>query len=139
KEVREHLTRLLCARDAEVLTHIFRWLFLLFAEARGLVPIDNPIYRHGYAMSTIAGHAREQPPPYGLWESLLASAGLAHDGSRHPLLRMKALNGALFDPGTTPRARQRSLPDTAVAPMLRALTTVRAGALERPIAFGDLG
>src|SRR5690606_5234590 len=28
---------------------------------------------------------------------------------------------------------------TAVAPMLRALTTVRAGALERPIAFGDLG
>ncbi len=132
------LARLLGAADDEVLTHIFRWLFLLFAEARGLVPVDNPIYRDAYAVTTIARHARDPRPPFGLWDGLLASAGLAHDGSRHPLLRMTALNGRLFDPDATPRARRRRVPDGSVAPMLTALTTVRTGTREHPIAFGDL-
>src|SRR5690606_16928160 len=63
---------------------------------------------------------------------------LAHGGSRHPLLRMTALNGRLFDPDATPRARRRRVPDGSVALMLTALTTVRTGTREHPIAFGDL-
>lgn len=138
-EVRQRLARQLGAEDDEVLTHVFRWLFLLFAEARGLTPMSNAIYRDGYALSTLARQARSGVRLFGLWDSLQASARLAHAGSRHPLLPVTALNGALFDPATTPTAARRHLPDAVVAPILAALTTDSRGRDRVPVAFGDLG
>jgi hypothetical protein len=138
-DVRTRLAHHLAAGDDEVLTHVFRWLFLLFAEARHLLPMHNPVYRQAYAISTMAGHAQRGQPPFGLWDGLRASAQLAHAGSRHPLLQVTALNGALFEPERTPRSSHRRLPDGVVAPMLEALTTVTHRDRRLPVSFADLG
>jgi hypothetical protein len=138
-DVRRRLTQHLEAGDEEVLTHVFRWLFLLFAEARNLLPMHNPVYRQAYAVTTMAWHARRGHAPFSLWDGLRASALLAHTGSRHPLLRVTALNGALFEPGVTPRARHHRLADGVVAPMLEALTTVTRRDRRIPVSFADLG
>lgn len=137
--VRPRLATLLRAPDAEVLTHVFRWLFLLFAEARSLVPVDNPIYRRAYAIATLAADARGGRAPLGLWEGLQATARLAHTGCRHPLLRVTALNGTLFDPGYTPRASRLAPADAAIAPLLDALTSRQTRTGRSGIVFGDLG
>lgn len=138
-DVRQRLAQHLRAGDEEVLTHVFRWLFLLFAEARDLLPMHNPVYRQAYAVSTMAQHARRGRAPFSLWEGLRASALLAHTGSRHPLLEVTALNGALFEPEITPRSSRRRLSDGVVAPMLEALTTVTGREHRRPVSFADLG
>jgi hypothetical protein len=135
---RECLARQLQTSDEESLTLIFRWLFLLFAEARGLAPVHNPIYRQAYALSTLARYARTGQPPFGLWESLMAAGRLAHTGSEHPALTMTALNGSLFDPASTPQAARRRLPDAVAASLLRSLTTVERQRQEQTVAFGDL-
>lgn len=138
-DVRQRLARHLRASDEEVLTHVFRWLFLLFAEARDLLPMHNPVYRQAYAVSTMARHARGGRAPFSLWDGLRASALLAHTGSRHPLLQVTALNGALFEPAITPRSRRLRLSDGVVAPMLEALTTMPRRDHRRPVSFADLG
>ncbi len=137
--VRSELTHQLRATDEEVLTHVFRWLFLLFAEARGLLPMHNPVYRQAYAISSLAQYARLGTPPFNLWDGLRASARLAHAGSLHPLLTVTALNGALFEPSATPRAARQHLPDAKVGPMLDALTTVTRGGRRTRVSFADLG
>jgi hypothetical protein len=126
------------APDHEVLTLVFRWIFLLLAEARGLAPVHNPVYRHAYAVSTIARHALRRQPPFGLWDSLTSTGLLAHAGSTHPALRLTALNGALFDPEATPHAARASVPDAVTAAVLTALTSVEREGHRRPIAFADL-
>ena len=138
-DVRTQLTHRLRADEHEVLTHVFRWLFLLFAEGRGLLPMDNPVYRQAYALSTLAAHAREGWVPFNLWDALQASAALAHTGSSHPMMAVSALNGSLFEPAATPRGPRRHLPDTAVAPMLQSLTTMARHGRRMAVSFADLG
>ena len=40
--------------SADALTAVYRMLFLLFAEARGLVPMWHPVYRDGYTIDALA-------------------------------------------------------------------------------------
>lgn len=126
------------APDHEILTLVFRWIFLLLAEARGLAPVHNPVYRHAYAVSTIARHAGRRLPPFGLWDSLTSTSLLAHEGSTHPALPVTALNGALFDPEATPHAARARVSDAATASVLTALTSLERDGQRRPIAFEDL-
>jgi len=62
------------------LTVLYRILFLLFAEARGLVPLWHPIYRDRYSLDAIVGALLQGQSPRGLWRALQAIAHLAHSG-----------------------------------------------------------
>lgn len=139
------------------LTLVYRVLFLLFAEARGLVPIWHPVYRDNYTIGSLATAIARNPRARGLWDALQAISRLAHAGCEAGTLRVTAFNGRLFAPGRTPLAETRRVSDDGMARALRALTTrpfnetqgarrpvqgrptIAANMVREAIAYADLG
>lgn len=125
----------------QALTIVYRILFLLFAEARGLVPLWHPVYRKSYSVEALRAEAeREQGSP-GLWDALRAVCRLAHAGCRAGDLRVTPFNGRLFAPSRTPLVERRALDDEAARRAVLALSTRPAAdrAGREPIAYRDLG
>jgi len=121
------------------LTAIYRVLFLLFAEARGLVPIWHPIYRDSYTIEALRAAIERSAKPRGLWESLQAIARLARDGCTAGDLRVTPFNGRLFAAVPAIDA-SRPLRDEPVQRALLALSTTSAGSAGRQrIDYRDLG
>jgi hypothetical protein len=123
----------------ESLVVIYRILFLLFAEARGLVPKWHPIYRGSYTIESLRTPVEMLPRPRGLWASLQAIARLAHRGCHAGTLRVPPFNGRLFSPAHAPLAESAALDDGAVRQALLALTTQPGRNGRRRIAYADLG
>ena len=124
------------------LTLVYRILFMLFAEARHLVPSWHPTYRDAYTIESLrrALDGADAPVP-GLWEALEAIARLADRGCSMPDLRVTPFDGRLFGarPGS-PAPRLDRLDDRHAGIALTSLTTspARDGGV-RPIAYADLG
>ena len=123
------------------LTVVYRILFLLFAEARGLVPRWHPIYRDNYTIEALRDRIDDPQRSRGLWEALQAIWRLVHGGCHAGDLVVTPFNGRLFAPARTPLVEQRVVNDEATRRALVALTTrPTAGRVGRErIAYGDLG
>src|SRR5262249_32274947 len=125
----------------QALTVVYRILFLLFAEARALVPLWHPIYRESYSVDSVREDAERAPRAAGLWDALRAVARLAHAGGRAGDLRVTPVPRRLFAPARAPLADRRDLDDEAARRAVVALSTRPAparGGRER-IAYRDLG
>jgi hypothetical protein len=118
---------------------VYRVLFLLFAEARSLVPRWHPVYRDSYTIESLRESTERLPHPPGLWESLQAIARLAHHGCRAGTLTVPPFNGRLFSPAHAPLADSLALDDGAVREAMVALTTRPSRNGRERIAYGDLG
>ena len=123
----------------ESLTVVYRILFLLFAEARGLVPGWHPTYRDGYTIETLRRQIERPSGVTGVWETLQAMARLAHQGCRAGTLRVPPFNGRLFSPADAPLADSLPLDDLVVSRALTALTTRRTRESVETISYADLG
>ena len=125
----------------QALTIVYRILFLLFAEARGLVPLWHPVYRDSYSIAALGSVAEQPGGAFGLWAALRAIARLAHAGCQAGDLRVTPFNGRLFAPAGTPLAERGDLDDEAARRALLALTTHPAtdGGARQRIAYRDLG
>ncbi|MCX6538184.1 MAG: N-6 DNA methylase [Acidobacteria bacterium] len=129
-------------RDAvleQALTIIYRMLFLLFAESRGLVPVWHPVYRASYTIEALRTQAERPGGRRGLWEAFQALSRLAHSGCHAGTLRVTPFNGRLFAPARTPLAERRRLDDDLVGNALVALTTNPGANGRERISFRDLG
>ena len=80
------------------LTVLYRVLFLLFAEARGLVPMWHPVYRDRYSIEAIVTTLLAGRPCRGIWQAVLAISRLAHAGCSAGELKVTPFNGRLFAP-----------------------------------------
>jgi hypothetical protein len=124
----------------QALTLVYQLIFLLFAEARLLVPLWHPVYRESYSVEALCDTA-ERGPSVGLWDGLRALGRLAHAGCRAGNLHVTPFNGRLFAPMRTPFADRAGLDDEAARHALLSLST-RAAAdgegMER-ISYRDLG
>jgi N-6 DNA Methylase/Eco57I restriction-modification methylase len=137
----------------QALTIVYRMLFLLFAEARSLVPLWHPVYRDSYSLEALRELADDPafahragvelpPSPAGcsfgfggtrrrgrpqaavaFWDALRAIAHLAHAGCRAGDLRVTPFNGRLFAPARTPLAERRDLDDESARQAVRALSS----------------
>jgi hypothetical protein len=125
----------------QALTIVYRILFLLFAEARNLVPLWHPVYRESYSLDRLRSAVERSGTALGLWDALRAVSRLAHAGCRAGDLRVTAFNGRLFAPARTPLAERRNLDDEAARRALLALATRPAAdrAGRERIAYRDLG
>jgi hypothetical protein len=125
----------------QALTIVYRLLFLLFAEARSLVPLWHPIYRASYSVEALRAAAERPRGAAGLWDAIRAMDRLAHAGCRAGDLHVTPFNGRLFAPSRTPLADRRDLDDDAARRAVLALSTRpapdRAG--RERIAYRDLG
>jgi hypothetical protein len=127
-------------RGDEALTAVYRILFLLFAEARHLVPTWHPAYRDGYTLAALRSRIEANADPRGTWAALRAIARLAHAGCEIADLRVAPFNGRLFAPTHAPLLDHLSLDDQRVSAALAALTFVPSGTQSRRrVAYEDLG
>jgi hypothetical protein len=116
--IREHaprLERLLVAKSASprdvyiaATRMVMRMVVALFAEARDLLPRDNPLYHGSYGLQGLrelleragGGSARERlRNRYGAWPRVLALFRLVHEGSHHEALPLPRYGGDLFASG----------------------------------------
>jgi hypothetical protein len=126
------------AAMADALTVVYRILFLLFAEARGLVPHWHPTYRRGYTIESLRLLV-ERGDRRGTWEALQAISRLAHRGCRAGALRVTPFNGRLFAPAAAPVADAINMDDAPAGDALLALTTRPSERGRVRISYADLG
>jgi hypothetical protein len=118
---------------------VFQWLFLLFAEARMLVPTWHPAHRRSYAVHTLASDGTHpNAGSVGVHESLVAIARLGREGAAIGGLQVQALGGPLFA-GTLLARRGSRLADDELQTMLRQLTHGLGDRGGTPIDFAQLG
>jgi hypothetical protein len=65
----------------EALVAVYRMLFLLFAEARMLLPSWHPVYRRAYSLEALRRRLERGTPLPGIWEAVQAIGRLAHGGA----------------------------------------------------------
>jgi hypothetical protein len=121
------------------LTIVYRILFLLFAEARAVVPTWHRVYREAYTIDALCRRSTARPHATGLWDALQAISRLAHAGCRAGDLCVTPFNGRLFSPHHTPLAEHARVPDPVVREAVLALATGPSSAGRRRIAYADLG
>jgi Eco57I restriction-modification methylase len=133
----------------EALTLIYRMLFLLFAESRGLLPHRHPLYGPAYGLGALCRESAAPGSITGLWDGLAAITRLSRSGCDTGDLIVRPFNGKLFARAsapsleartaarvTTPASRRR---DAAMAAALAALGTRRGRAGREDISYADLG
>jgi hypothetical protein len=122
----------------QALTVVFRILFLLFAEARSLVPTWHQLYRNGYTIEMLTRKAL-QARSTGLWAAFQAISRLAHAGCVAGDLSVTAFNGRLFSPRHAPLADRQRVSDEIMRDLLLALATTATHGGRRLISYHDLG
>jgi hypothetical protein len=105
------------------ITVLYRILFLLFAEARGLVPVWHPLYRDRYSLDAIVAATLAGRPCRGLWQAVQAMARLAQQGCTAGSLRVNAFNGRLFSPSGAGVFDRMPIPDAVMAKAIMAVST----------------
>ena len=123
----------------ESLIVVYRLLFLLFAEARNLVPTWHPLYRHSYTIDAIVRPLQSERCAIGVWEAFQALSRLAHRGCRAGQMRVPPFNGRLFSPACAPLAARVSLSDSVVRQAVLSLTSRASAEGRRSISYADLG
>ena len=120
------------------LTILYRILFLLFAEARGLVPLWHPVYRERYTIAAIVSALLAGRACRGIWPALHAISRLAHAGCKVGDLTVTAFNGRLFAPARTTAFEHARVDDQVMTATIIAVATVPHGRGRARIAYGDL-
>ncbi|MBL8375658.1 hypothetical protein [Accumulibacter sp.] len=125
---------------------VMRCIITLFAEARNLLPVDNPIYQGAYSLEGLrqsldrraSGRGNERlAQGRSAWPRLMALFGLVYHGSSHEALPVPQYSGGLFEPGD-PQSEDgisralallespgNAITDRQVQHMLRLLTRTR--------------
>ncbi len=112
----------------QCLTVIYRILFLLFAEARGLVPMWHPVYRDRYTIEGIVATLMAGRPCPGAWRAVQAISRMAHTGCTAGALAVTAFNGRLFSPEQTAGLDTHRVDDQTMQAVLLGLSTTRSEA-----------
>ena len=129
----------------EVLRVVYRMLFLLFAEQRGMIPAPGAryedLYRKEYSLTALRERAETDIPRddghTDLWEGLQVTFAMVRDGADD--LGVFGYNGELFSDRASGYLKGRSCSNTELLEAVRALTLVeREGVLQR-ISYLDLG
>lgn len=89
-----------------LLTVLLRLVFCLYAEDKGLLPLENRIYEPYYSARALFDQLREDDVAhpdtmnrrFGAWSRLLALFRAIHGGAAHGELVIPARHGDVFDP-----------------------------------------
>ena len=119
---------------------LYRILFILYAESRGLLPVENPNYAAGYSLAALAETVHETldrgdliiPTISDYWARLRGLFTLINDGWDDLIPQY---NGGLFNPTYHPFLENNELGNDALAQVIELLTRTERG--ER-ITYRDL-
>lgn len=132
----------------DILHTIYRVLFLLFAEQRGMFPGRGSLYMEVYSLTALrllAERPLGEDPHTDLWEQLKATFRMVEHGA--PELGIYGYNGALFSSTKTPILTPLDMGDEGAVLILRNdsllkairfLTTVERDKVLQRISYADL-
>jgi hypothetical protein len=125
----------------ELLLLIYRLLFLLYAEQRGMMPGRDSLYADEYSITKLRERAerrqRQDDPNTDVWHGLQATFKLAEVGDED--LGVPAYNGMLFDSARLEHVSDAECTNEALLSAISDLTLIeREGVLQR-ISYADLG
>jgi hypothetical protein len=126
----------------ELLTVLYRVLFLLFAEQRDMLHSANSLYDETYSLTRLRQQAEErryEGRRHDLWEGLKATFAAFHDPTLAQALGVYPYNGELFDFARTPHLNAARIPNRNVAAAVRSLTTVEVGKVSLHVDYRHLG
>lgn len=133
---------------------VMRLVVILFAEARELFPVDNPIYHQTYGLRGLQDQlgrltAERRRERHSVWSRILALFRLLHRGSPHPALTLPEYGGELFKPGDPDGdGLQRALArieaineppdDNTIYEILERITRTKQQGMPTPVNFTEL-
>jgi len=93
-----------------LLTVLLRLVFVLYAEDRGLLPVEHPIYEKHFSVIGLfeqlqvdhGAYPDSMSRRFGAWGRLVSVFRAVFLGMEHGTLHMPARRGSLFDPHTYP-------------------------------------
>ncbi len=125
-----------------LVTVLMRMVFILFAEERSLLPMENDLYASSYSLSRLYAQLSEDwarygegiDDRYGAWARVLVLFRLLHDGvAAVDGLSIPRRKGDLFDPEVFPFLEGRSSNDKDAQKQGRDLPRVSDGAVFRAL------
>ncbi|MCV7278848.1 hypothetical protein H7J88_04205 [Mycolicibacterium flavescens] len=126
----------------ELLTVLYRILFLLFAEQRGMLKGADALYRESYSLTrlrSIAVDGLAEPRRMDLWEGLKTTFRLFSNEADAAVLGVYPYNGFLFDGARTPMMTNARMANWNLTAAIEALTTVQTGKISLHIDYRNLG
>lgn len=126
----------------ELLTVLYRMLFLLFAEQRGMLRDAGPLYDETYSLTRLRARAEAndaEPRRRDLWEGLKTTFRIFGDETLANAVGVYPYNGQLFDLTRTPLTTGGMCSNKAVLDAIRSLTTVQAGKVRMYVDYRNLG
>jgi hypothetical protein len=129
----------------DVLTIIYRMLFLLFAEQRGMLPGRGSLYADEFSIVALRKRAERpvmEDEHLDLWERLLTTFRMVEKGA--PELGVFGYNGALFGADRTPtlnrigEGNHAALRNDALLRAVQSLTTINRDGVLQLISYLDL-
>lgn len=135
-------------------TVMMRIVFMLFAEERGLLPVDRELYGHSYGISGLLNDLEDSDrlDPTALdrssavWHRILATSTALFSGATFEDMRMPAYGGSLFDPNRFPwlyhtddeHGLTLAVYDRVLLHVLRSIQIVRQNGQARRISFREV-
>jgi hypothetical protein len=133
---------------------VMRLVVILFAEARELFPVDNPIYHQTYGLRGLQDQlgrltAERRRERHSAWSRILALFRLLHRGSPHPALTLPEYGGELFKPGDPDgdgleralarlEATNEPPDDNTIYGILERITRTKQQGMPTPVNFTEL-
>lgn len=125
----------------ELLMIIYRLLFLLYAEQRGMMPGRDSLYIDEYSITKLRQRAEKRRSQADrntdLWHGLQATFKLAQKGNEE--LGVPAYNGMLFDPKKLNLISESECANKALLSAIADLTLIEQDGVLQRISYADLG
>jgi hypothetical protein len=110
---------------------LYRLLFILYAESRRLLPLDNASYARGYSLKAVKEEIADRldrkmiylPRQATIWDNLKALFHIINEGSAE--LGVPAYNGRLFDPTKYPFLEEHTIGDACLVQALDGLARAK--------------
>jgi hypothetical protein len=126
----------------DLLRVVYRLLFLMFAEQRGMMADRGDLYTEEYSISTLRRRSEEKighDQNTDLWEGLQVTFDLVGNGVDEDGLYVPAYNGGLFDDERIEFATDASCPNSALLEAIYDLTHIEQEDYQQRISYADLG
>lgn len=124
----------------EILKIIYRILFLMFAEQRGMMPMRDSLYAEEYSLTRLRERAESRilkESHYDLWYGLIATFELVREGSEK--LRVFGYNGELFEDTNLEIIPCLQCRNDILLRVIKYLTCYQKGKILQRINFLDIG
>lgn len=135
-------------------TIMMRIVFMLFAEERGLLPINQKLYSNSYAINGVLHLLEDQArnneelldSSTSVWHRILSTSEALFRGATFEDMRMPAYGGSLFDPDRFPwlinkdshSGLRLTVSDRVMLHVLRSVQIVKQSGQARKISFREV-